>query len=59
MKSWLLCLVLLFYLNSRSQNVDGVENFLLASQQDQKILVQEYFNPLFNTLQISMGEGWV
>ena len=59
MKSWLLCLVLLFYLNSRSQNIAGVENFLLASQQDQEILVQEYFNPLFNALQISMGEGWV
>ena len=50
MKSWLLCLVLLFYLDSRSQNIAGVENFLLASQQDQEILVQEYFNPLFNAL---------
>ena len=59
MKSWLLCVVLLFYLNSRSQNIAGVENFLLASQQDQEILVQEYFDPLFNALQISMGEGWV
>ena len=59
MKNWLLCLVLLFHLNSRSQNIAGVENFLLASQQDQEILVQEYFNPLFNALQISMGEGWV
>ena len=59
MKNWLLCLVLLSYLNSRSQNIAGVENFLLASQQDQEILVQEYFAPLFNTLQISMGEGWV
>ena len=59
MKNWLLCLVLLSYLNSRSQNIAGVENFLLASQQDQEILVQEYFNPLFNALQISMGEGWV
>ncbi len=59
MKTWLFCLVLLFYLNSRSQNIAGVENFLLASQQDQEILVQEYFSPLFNALQISMGEGWV
>ena len=59
MKNWLLCFVLLFYLNNRSQNIAGVENFLLASQQDQEILVQEYFNPLFNALQISMGEGWV
>ena len=59
MKNWLLCLVLLSYLNSRSQNIAGVENFLLASQQDQEILFQEYFNPLFNALQISMGEGWV
>ncbi len=59
MKNWLLCFVLLFYLNNRSQNITGVENFLLASQQDQETLVQEYFNPLFNALQISMGEGWV
>ena len=59
MKNWLPCLVLLFYLNNRSQNIAGVENFLLASQQDQEILVKEYFNPLFNALQISMGEGWV
>ena len=59
MKAWLYCLVLLFYLNNRSQNIVGVENFLLASHQDQEILVQEYFNPLFNALQISMGEGWV
>ena len=52
-------IVLLIYLNSRSQNITGVENFLLASEQDQEMLVQEYFNPLFNALQISMGEGWV
>ena len=59
MKAWLFCFILLFYLNNHSQNIAGVENFLLASQQDQEILVQEYFNPLFNALQISMGEGWV
>ena len=59
MKAWLFCLVLLFYLNNRSQNIAGVENLLLASQQDQEILVQEYFSPLFDALQISMGEGWI
>ena len=59
MKSWLFYLVILFYLNGRSQNIAGVENFLLASQQEQEMLVHEYFNPLFNALQISMGEGWV
>ena len=59
MKAWLFCVILLFYLNNYSQNIAGVENFLLASQQDQEILVQEYFSPLFDAFQISMGEGWV
>lgn len=59
MKSWLLYFILIFYLNSRSQNINGVENFILASQEDQEILVQQYFDPLFSVLQVSMGEGWV
>ena len=59
MKSRLLYFVLIFYVNSHSQNINGVENFILASQEDQEILVQQYFDPLFNVLQVSMGEGWV
>ncbi len=42
-----------------TQNVDGIENFILASDEDRKILTKQYFEPLFNSMQISMGEGWV
>ena len=59
MKSWLFCFIFLFFVNSHSQNINGVENFILASQEDQKTLVQNYFNPLLSALQISMGEAWV
>ena len=41
-----------------SQGLSGVENFILASDQDKNLLANNYFNPLFKSLQISMSEGW-
>ena len=59
MRWFLLCIIFFFHLNKYSQNIGGIENFILASQQDQEILIQEYFKPLFSSLQTSMSEGWV
>ena len=41
-----------------SQGLSGVENFILASDQDKDLLANNYFSPLFKSLQISMSEGW-
>ena len=45
MRWFLLCIIFFFHLNKYSQNIGGIENFILASQQDQEILIQEYFKP--------------
>ena len=44
---------------STSQNIPGIENFILVSEEDRSILAKEYFKPLFNSLQVSMSEGWI
>ena len=41
-----------------SQGLSGVENFILASDEDKDLLANNYFNPLFKSMQISMSEGW-
>tara|TARA_B100001287_G_scaffold228405_1_gene198528 strand:+ start:108 stop:1124 length:1017 start_codon:yes stop_codon:yes gene_type:complete len=41
-----------------SQGLSGVESFILASDQDKNLLANNYFNPLFKSMQISMSEGW-
>ena len=43
---------------SFSQGLSGVENFILASDEDKDLLANNYFNPLFKSMQISMSEGW-
>ena len=54
-------IILLFFLSTSfaiSQGLSGVENFILASDQDKDLLANNYFNPLFKSMQISMSEGW-
>ena len=41
---------------SFSQGLSGVENFILASDEDKDLLANNYFNPLFKSMQISMSE---
>lgn len=43
---------------SFSQGLSGVENFILASDEDKDLLANNYFSPLFKSMQISMSEGW-
>ena len=55
----IITVIALIYFNSTlSQSLSGIENFILASQQDQNLLSEKYFKPLFNSMQVSMGEGW-
>ena len=55
----IITVIALIYFNSTlSQSLSGIENFILASQQDQNLLSKKYFKPLFNSMQVSMGEGW-
>ena len=58
MKKIFLVLTFLIFQNNISQNITGVENFLLASEEDKNLLVNNYFSPLFKSLQVSMNEGW-
>lgn len=58
MKRTLIVLALLCFQFKNSQNMSGVENFLLASEEDKNLLVNSYFSPLFKSLQVSMNEGW-
>ena len=54
-------IILLFFVTTNltfSQGLSGVENFILASDQDKDLLTNNYFNPLFKSMQISMSEGW-
>tara|TARA_Y200000002_G_scaffold192848_1_gene159215 strand:+ start:132 stop:1148 length:1017 start_codon:yes stop_codon:yes gene_type:complete len=53
--------ILLLFLSTNlaiSQSLSGVENFILASENDKDLLANNYFNPLFKSMQISMSEGW-
>ena len=59
MKKTLVFVVFLFCQLLSAQNVDGIENFILAAEEDRNMLTKQYFDPLFNSMQISMGEGWV
>ena len=55
----IITVIALIYFNSTlSQSLSGIENFILASQQDQNLLSEKYFKPLFNSMQVYMGEGW-
>ena len=58
MKKLFLVSALLIFHTNISQNITGVENFLLASEEDKNLLVNNYFSPLFKSLQVSMNEGW-
>ena len=58
MKKILFVTAILIFQNNISQNITGVENFLLASEDDKDLLVSNYFSPLFKSLQVSMNEGW-
>ena len=58
MKKLFLVTSLLIFQTNISQNITGVENFLLASEEDKNLLVNNYFSPLFKSLQVSMNEGW-
>ena len=58
MKKIILVIVVLSFQVKNSQNISGVENFLLASEEDKNLLVNNYFSPLFKSLQVSMNEGW-
>ena len=58
MKKILFITALFVFQNNISQNITGVENFLLASEDDKNLLVSNYFSPLFKSLQVSMNEGW-
>ena len=58
MKKFFLVSALLIFQTNISQNITGVENFLLASEEDKNLLVNNYFSPLFKSLQVSMNEGW-
>ena len=49
---------LIVYLNANSQNFQGIENLLLASQEDQTLLFQQYFNPLVTSINYGMASGW-
>ena len=54
-------IILLLFISTNltfSQGLSGVENFVLASDQDKNQLANNYFNPLFKSMQISMSEGW-
>lgn len=54
-------IILLFFLCTNlaiSQGLSGVENFILVSEEDKDLLVNNYFSPLFKSMQISMSEGW-
>ena len=57
MKKTILLLLIMTNL-SFSQGLSGVENFILASGEDKDLLANNYFNPLFKSMQISMSEGW-
>ena len=58
MKKFFLVSAFLIFQTNISQNITGVENFLLASEEDKNLLVNNYFSPLFKSLQVSMNEGW-
>ena len=49
---------LIVCLNANSQNFQGIENLLLASQEDQTLLFQQYFNPLVTSINYGMASGW-
>ena len=54
-------IILLLFISTHlifSQGLSGIENFILASDQDKNLLANNYFNPLFESMQISMSEGW-
>tara|TARA_B100000575_G_scaffold291504_1_gene297613 strand:- start:284 stop:1306 length:1023 start_codon:yes stop_codon:yes gene_type:complete len=58
MRKFFICILFLISQTSNSQNFPGIENFILASEQDRNLLVKRYFKPLFNSVQVSMSEGW-
>ena len=49
---------LIVCLNANSQNFQDIENLLLASQEDQTLLFQQYFNPLVKSVNYGMASGW-
>ena len=49
---------LIVCLNANSQNFQDIENLLLASQEDQKLLFQQYFSPLVKSVNYGMTSGW-
>ena len=54
-------IILLFFVTTNlifSQGLSGVENFILPDDQDKDLLTNNYFNPLFKSMQISMSDGW-
>ena len=59
MRLIIIVFVLFCFQTSFSQNITGIENFVLASEEDRTTLAHEYFSPMFNSFQISMSEGWV
>ena len=59
MRFFIVFVSLFFFQTKYSQNISGIENFVLVSEDDRALITQEYFKPLFNSMQVSMGEGWI
>ena len=49
---------LIISLSASSQNFQDIENLLLASQEDQTLLFQQYLNPLVTSINYGMTSGW-
>ena len=57
-KKAIIFISLIIGLSASSQNFQGIENLLLASQEDQNLLFQQYFNPLVTSVNYGMTSGW-
>jgi hypothetical protein len=57
-KKAIIFISLIISLSASSQNFQGIENLLLASQEDQNLLFQQYFNPLVTSVNYGMTSGW-